>query len=726
MKILGPIEGLDIRVVTTSETLDAMIEHLSQHEVIAFDTETNGLDIHKEETKSDKMFDQDFEDAWEGNEEEYNQYIRTNYGERFEEGFKLVGMSFAADPVISYYVPVGHVMGDQLTFDEVPLIQLAKQDALDAVRPLLSDKKIIAHNMKFDKKVMEHFGVPIPDPYFCTYLAQAVIHHDEVRGLKQLTKHLLNRSAYSLTDMLGKGNYDLSPLDPSQAALYAGPDASNCYGLYEIYSKIFEENQDLAGIFKLEMKVLNTVIQMETAGFLLDDSVIDDIVEILDSKEPPALDKCREALSMAQGSIKDISGDDFDPKKGVHVSRALYNVFNLPFSQGKGATSVSDAPSGASSRKTLSKLQEDTELMERKPEADKFINALFSWREIVKLRSTYTRNLQEKVAQNGRLYPEFKQVGTDTGRMSGKNPNTMNLPTRSDEYDIRKIFMEEDPFILIGADYDAMEMRIAAGLSGDPILSRIVLGDMKVSEVGIETETESKRKDDNGEPIILTPDSPVDIHCYTVMSILGIPYPEIDNELRSSLKPVGFGILYGSTKVGLARTLGVPENTAQHYIDMWFRTFSGVKKFMDSCVHFIVNNGYMATYSGRRRYIKAPYDAMTPMERAEALKEPDMQAQIRQLSNMRIQGTGADVTKTAMVKMYNKIKEHNLDAALVCQIHDELVVKCLFDDRHKVAKMLEESMYYELRNENGVMPLTSGARATRNLSKAAENLLRRN
>ena len=188
---------------------------------------------------------------------------------------------------------------------------------------------------------------------------------------------------------------------------------------------------------------------------------------------------------------------------------------------------------------------------------------------------------------------------------------------------------------------------------------------------------------------------------------------------------VGFGILYGSTKVGLSQTLGVSQETAQFYIDRWYETFKGVARFMQECSMYILQNGYMSTYSGRRRYIEVPYDIMSFEDRLKCVNKSDMQAQIRQLTNMRIQGTSADITKAAMVKIYQAIKKYKLNAKIVCQIHDEIVVKSKEEDMYRTAELVEQCMYDEIKNDYGIMPITSKARATYSLSKAAENMLKK-
>ena len=729
MTLKGPTEGLTIHIVDTMEKLDSMLSELNKKEIIAFDTETNDLNILRKEEyiEEESWFDLDIEDN------------RVNY----TEAFKLVGLSFATDGITSYYIPIGHIRPAQVQLVEGSLKQLPRDVILEKIKPLLETKKIVAHNMKYDYKVMKKYGIKI-NAYFCTMLGQAVLNQSTPKGLKILTKIYLRRQPLTLKETTdGTEVYNLSEVPVEEAAKYAGPDASNCYGIFEVIRKGINAVEQLRYIMKLEMDVMHAIIEMEEQGLLLDETQIEEIAKKLDAdiiKSKEALDSKYEEMA---GTDILLTGSKFDPLTPSHIRSALYDVGKSPLKKGKIVPSVTKVngnykvvvPIEDSSRMQMEQIAEKAG---NRHELRDFIGLVLQLRSLQKLRSSYTYNLLSLRSPDGKLHPEFNQGSVRTGRLAGRNPNTMNLPSRDDEYDIRKMFHAPEGYVFVGADYDTMEMRIAAALSGDTELINIVLGKKKLRDLNTGKNYDnvvSARKDDNGEYIVLSNDTPVDIHCYTVFSTTKTAYEDITKEQRSQLKPVGFGILYGRTQYGLAMALKIDPPTAQGYIDKWFESYPKVKALLGKVKQAILLNGYVTTYHGRRRYFEGNIRKMPQEERLKAYSEnnPEIIAQVRQLTNTVIQGTAADICKIAMVNIRNLANNTKVFAPLIIQIHDEIVVMCKEEDRFKVADMLEQAMLFNIpysyrdpeTNEEkwDYVPISSSARATKTLSKGDKNLL---
>lgn len=236
---------------------------------------------------------------------------------------------------------------------------------------------------------------------------------------------------------------------------------------------------------------------------------------------------------------------------------------------------------------------------------------------------------------------------------------------------------------------------------------------MKIGELGNYEGMRSARK---GVGTLSNMD-PVDVHCYTVFMISGTSYHLISDDMRDKMKPVGFGILYGRTAVGLAPQLKVSIRKAQEYIDGWLNTYSGVKAFLKECRSFIAEHSYITTYYGRRRLVHPNLRGVTDAERVITFERAGA---FRELTNMVVQGASADQMKMAMIKMRKRIEEEKLPAVMILQIHDEIVVLCRREVAPAVAKVVEEEMVADIK---GIL-VTGKAKIVESLSKNAENLRR--
>lgn len=702
-------DGIEIRIVQKQKHLDELIDYLEKGDPVGFDIETTTANIYAQEHEEDGIF---------------------------YPGFRLVGTSFATSMHEAYYVPIGHTRPEQMNLWVGDVEQLPKAVVLEALSFVWTDKRIVAHNLKFEYEAMQRLGYPLHKPYFCTMLAQYVMDPYQRASLKILTGKKLGRNPLSIKDVLAafrqksdkppKGyEYDMSACDIGIVAEYAGPDASNCFGLYEKYLEEMEREPELRDVFwNIEMPTLPAIVEMENVGLRINHDRIKKLSEELRVvSEEQAVGLCR-VLEERFGSTRTNLSDDapeFNPHNPDHVREILYGTerFQMPEKPAAGGTKKDGTRKASTESPALKKLLADAKA-DVGPTGKKFLKALLKWREISKLASTYTGSIMDRVSSmDGRVHPEYQQTGARTGRIACRKPNTMNLPRREDEYDVRSAFEAAPGHCFLDADYQAMEMRIVAAMSGDPTLLRLVLGEMPVSELGVTHKVESKLKDDSGEPIILTPDSPADVHCYTVYKVQGTRYELITKKQRTDSKGTGFGVVYGTTSVGLATRLDTTKKKAQGHIDGWFSTFPDVKLHMVWYERFIKENGYARTYFGRRRY-------KISAEQKEGTS--DGGAVFRALFNATVQGTAADIMKIAMIRIRHSLRRKGVRAFVVLQVHDEIVVECKEEDMKKVADIVLESMYTELlsksHNRTIKVPIVGEARAVKNLSKSAPNLLR--
>lgn len=294
------------------------------------------------------------------------------------------------------------------------------------------------------------------------------------------------------------------------------------------------------------------------------------------------------------------------------------------------------------------------EVLEKLSGEHPVVDLILKYRKTAKLKSTYVDALLELVKKGGELiHTTFNQTLTSTGRLSSSEPNLQNIPVRSDEGKVlRKAFVSRfDDGCIVSSDYSQIELRLLADFSSCSAL--------------IEAFKSGK-----------------DIHTQTASQVFGKKVEEISKDERRSAKAVNFGIIYGISSFGLSETLKIPPRSAQNYMDRYFASYPEVKKYMDSNVEFAHANGYVQTFMGRKRYIK---EINASDRNLRAFGE-------RASMNMPLQGSSADIIKLAMIKVFNRLKAENLQAKLILQIHDELVVDCPETERETVEKILKEEM----------------------------------
>lgn len=342
-------------------------------------------------------------------------------------------------------------------------------------------------------------------------------------------------------------------------------------------------------------------------------------------------------------------------EKAEKISREIYEYAGYEFNIGSPkqlGSVLFEKLKLSSAKKTKTGYSTNAEVLESLMDKHPIIPLITEYRALTKLQNTYVTGLLKVVGEDGRVHSTFKQTETRTGRISSAEPNIQNIPVRTPlGREMRRFFTAKDGYLLVDADYSQIELRVLAHISGDEIMKKAFLDG-------------------------------VDIHTVTASQVFNQPIEWVTPDLRSKAKAVNFGIVYGIGAFSLSKDIGVSMTKASEYIRAYLSKYSGIAHYMDKTVAKARHDGYVETMFGRRRYIKEL-----------AAKNKNLQSfGERVAKNTPIQGTAADIIKIAMIKVYNRLKESGLDARLILQVHDELIVEAKEDCAEKVALLLKEEM----------------------------------
>ena len=364
-------------------------------------------------------------------------------------------------------------------------------------------------------------------------------------------------------------------------------------------------------------------------------------------------DKLKNQLSILIQEIYELAGEEFNINSTQQLGVILFEKLGLP--------------AGKKNKKGYST---DVDTLEKLKTAHPIIEKILEYRSLTKLNSTYVEGLLPYInTETDRIHSYFHQTITATGRISSTEPNLQNIPTRIEiGKRLRKVFKPAEGYIYIDADYSQIELRVLAHISKD------------------ENMVQAFKNDE-------------DIHRQAASKVLGIPMDEVTKEQRSSAKAVNFGIVYGISDFGLSEQLGISKKQAKEYIEQYLEKYSGIKQFMTDVVEQAKQDGYVETLFHRRRYI--------PELKSNNYMVRQFGA--RAAMNTPIQGTAADIMKIAMINVYKKLQESNLDAKIILQVHDELIIECNKNDKEQATKILKECMENAIKLDIPIKAETSEA-----------------
>ena len=557
---------------------------------------------------------------------------------------EIVGISLAIKAGQAYYIPVGHTSGNNLPIEKV----------IAALTPSMTDAKIgkVAHNAKYDYIILARYGLVVAPLTFDTMLAEFIVDPSSRNlGLKNLVLTRLGEEMTHIEELIGKGKKQISMADVAigSVAPYAAADAETTLRLMPILQKELEKVNGTKLLAEIDMPLTPVLADMEMTGALIDTKFF--------SKMSVEL-----ALRLAEieKEIFQLAGKTFNINSPQQLSDVLFNHLRLepPDKGRKTATGFY-----STSADVLEALREKHPILEW----------ILENRELAKLKSTYVDALPAAMDLNtGRVHTSYSQIGAVTGRLSSNNPNLQNIPIRTDTgRRVRNGFIADKGNALLSVDYSQIELRIVAHMAEDEAM-------LKAFRAG------------------------EDIHATTAAAIYDIELDKVTKEMRRHAKAINFGLIYGMSAFGLARSTELTLAEAEDFVKAYFTKFPGVKKYLDGVRRQAAEMGYVETLLGRKRYFPALQGKinvqMKNREEREAINAP-------------IQGTAADIMKLAMLKIPSAIKAAGLKAQMLLQVHDELVLECPKDELEKTAHLVQKTMAnaYPLS-----IPLETEARAGAN------------
>jgi len=542
----------------------------------------------------------------------------------------LVGISLAWQPAEACYVPVGHI----------PSAASQPQLSLDTVRevlgPLLADAEIskIAHNANFDLIVLQQHGLPVRGLSFDTMIAAYLLDPaGRNLGLKGLALQELGVEMTPIENLIGSGRGQLTMDQVSVARVlpYAAADADMTLRLVARQEPQLKDRSLWKLFTDVEMPLVQVLIDMECTGVALDVDYLEQLGEELEHR-----------LHELESQIHDQVGYAFNINSSQQLSEALFVKLALP------TDGVSRGKSGQYST--------SASVLEKLSGSHPVVDMILEHRQLAKIKSTYVDALPTLVnPDTGRVHTSWNQTGTVTGRVSSSDPNLQNIPIRTEEgRRVRRAFAARPGWMLLGADYSQVELRILAHLSQDPnLLAAFRRGD--------------------------------DIHAHTASTILGVPLSEVTPDMRRVAKTINFGLIYGMSDWGLAVRTGLSREDANDFITKYFAQFPSVRGYLARTKQQAQEQGFVETLLGRKRY----FPELQSQSRAHAGLQA---AALRMAINHPIQGTAADIIKIAMIRLHDKLGQRRLRSKMILQVHDELVLEVPDDELETIQELVCDEM----------------------------------
>ena len=470
----------------------------------------------------------------------------------------------------------------------------------------------IAHNIKYDLKVLSRYGISLSAPTFDTMIAHYLINPEARQNMDFLAQHYLNYQAISIETLIGKkgkSQGNMRDLEPSEISDYACEDADITLQLKNIFEKEIKKPHLKDLFYDMEMPLVEVLMEMEEEGITIDSKALAEYSKELDS-----------TLIDLDSQIKELAGMEFNTDSPKQMGEVLFEKLKISAKAKKTKTGQY-----ATSEDVLEKHKHDHPI----------VPLILEYRQLRKLKNTYVDALPTYCDQNdGRIHTNFMQTVTATGRLSSNNPNLQNIPIRSEKgREIRRAFVSRDKdHKLMAVDYSQIELRIIAALSEDPNMIQSFRDGL-------------------------------DIHAATAAKVYGVSIEEVTREQRSAAKAVNFGIIYGQSAFGLAQNLKISRTEAKEIIDSYFEQYGTIKNYMDKVISQAREEGYVETIMKRRRYLP---DINSGNAIVRGYAE-------RNAINAPIQGSAADIIKMAMISVHSEMKKENVKSKMILQVHDELV-----------------------------------------------------
>ncbi len=539
---------------------------------------------------------------------------------------QIVGYSFSCEPGVAYYIPV-RSPADEPRLDE-DLVR-------DKLKPILEDEAIrkVGQNLKYDMVVLRSAGIELRGLTFDTMVADYLLEPGErSHGIDDLAKRYLHYTKIKTKELLGTGKKQ-KRMDQVPVPLvtdYAAEDADAALRLSDCLAPRLEE-EGLTKLFEaLEVPLIGILADMEFHGIRVDKARLKSLGT-----------RFGEKMAGLEGEIYEIAGKRFNIDSRQQLGKVLFDELGLPVQ-----------------KKTKTGPSTDVAVLTELAKQHMLPAKIIEYRQFAKLKSTYVDSLINLIhPQTGRVHTSFRQDVAATGRLSSTDPNLQNIPVRTEEgRAIRSAFLPGYPdWKLLTADYSQIELRVLAHFSGDATLQQAFAEDQ-------------------------------DIHRMVAAEVHGVPQEEVTSAMRRGAKAVNFGVIYGQSAFGLAKSLDIDKKQAAAFIDAYFARYPGVDEFMIKTLAECGQKGYVSTILGRRRAIQGVRDPSSLGEsRQRNLPE-------RIAVNTVIQGSAADLIKQAMINVFARLQRELPQVRMLLQIHDELVFEVPSGDIDRLADLVTEEM----------------------------------
>ncbi len=576
------IENTDhlYQFVNTPKAQQILVENLLKQKAVVFDTETTSLN---------------------------------------ELEAELIGLSFSYQKGLAYYIPLAEDREKALETLQIFKPFFEKQDILK-----------IAHNFKYDLKVLTQYGISIRGNCFDTMIAHYLLNPDGRHGMDYLSEIYLSYTPIPIESLIGKKGKNqktLRSVSLEQQTNYAAEDADITFQLYEKFAPQLKKENLESLFYNVEMPLMKVLAKMELAGVALDTDWL--------SKESLDLEN---DLRELEKKIFALSREEFNINSPKQLGDILFAKLHLD----------------PKARKTKTgQYSTSEEVLQKLAGKHTIIGHILEYRTYQKLKSTYVDALPQEIQpKDGRVHTHFSQTTAATGRLASLNPNLQNIPIRTLRgQQIRGAFVADKGKKIISADYSQIELRLIAEVSGEDNMIKAF---------------------QNGE----------DIHASTASKLFKVPITDVTKSQRSQAKAVNFGIIYGQSSFTLSEQTGLSRSEAKQMIDSYYQTYPMLKEFMNEQVLKARQNGFVETILGRRRHLK-DINSNNAVVRGHAE---------RNAVNAPIQGSAADIIKIAMINIDKALHEQNLRTQMLLQVHDELLFEAPEDELEVVAPLIRQLM----------------------------------
>jgi DNA polymerase I len=535
---------------------------------------------------------------------------------------EMCGIALALAPNDACYIPLSHKQsgdGSGLFAAGLAPEQIKTEDALEALRPSLESQGIlkIGFNLKFNAVMFAQHGIVLRNHDDAQLMSYALDAGRNSHGLDQLAQTWLGHSVLTDSDVIGsgKGKLTFDQVAIDKATAYSAEDADMILRLWRVLKPRLVAEHMTTVYETLERPLISVLARMERRGISIDRQVLSRLSG-----------EFAQTAARVEAEIQEIAGEPINVGSPKQIGDIIFGKMGLP---------------GGSKTKTGAWSTTAQVLDELAEQGHEFPKKILEWRQVSKLKSTYTDALPTYVhPQTHRVHTTYALAATTTGRLSSNEPNLQNIPVRTEDgRQIRRAFVATPGHRLVSADYSQIELRLLAEIADIPVLKQAFRDGL-------------------------------DIHAMTASEMFGVPIKGMPGEVRRRAKAINFGIIYGISAFGLANQLGIAREEASAYIKKYFERFPGIRAYMDETRDFCRTHGYVKTLFGRKCHypdIKASNASVRSFNERAAI-------------NARLQGTAADIIRRAMIRMEDALVEKKLSAQMLLQVHDELIFEVPDDE----------------------------------------------